>query len=149
MQRFIGFRSFYPQGRGHFSVLLSRLKDIEARKVREGEFNCGSLIGFSFGEGHLHDEGMMRAVQNRVGYEPGEVVVSYIESEAFGSGVQHYKLIDLALGVIERGTFKVDDAAAAQPWLPDGPIPLTVTWRAERLPEWFRERQPGNHEALA
>lgn len=149
MQRFLGFRSFYPHGRGHYSVLLSRLNDVESRTIRDGEFTAGPLIGFNFGEGHLHDEGMMRAVQHRVGYEPGEAVVCYIESEAVGSGVQHYKLIDLALGVIERGTFSVDDAAAAQPWLPDGPIPLTVTWRAQRLPAWFRSRQPGNREALA
>lgn len=148
MQRFIGFRSFYPQGRGEFSVLISRLNDIEARTVREGEFLCGPLIGFNFGEGHLHDENMMRAVQRRVGYQPGEVVVVYVESEAFGSGVQHYKLIDLALGVVERGSFKVADAAAQQPWLPDGPIPLTVTWRSETLPEWFRTSRESGREAL-
>ena len=51
-----------------------------------------------------------------------------MESEAFGSGIQHYQLIDAALGVIERGTWKVADAVAEQPWLPNGPIPLQVTW---------------------
>jgi Transmembrane protein of unknown function (DUF3556) len=37
-------------------------------------------------------------------------------------------LIDAALGVIERGTWKVADAVAEQPWLPNGPIPTEVTW---------------------
>ena len=44
-------------------------------------------------------------------------------------GTQAYQVIDAALGVIERGTWKVKDAVDAQPWLPDGPIPLDVTWR--------------------
>ncbi|MGW5642442.1 DUF3556 domain-containing protein [Saccharopolyspora sp. NPDC003752] len=43
-------------------------------------------------------------------------------------------MIDAALGVIERGTWKVSDAVAAQPWLPDGPIPLDVTWTREPGP---------------
>jgi hypothetical protein len=30
--------------------------------------------------------------------------------------------------VIERGTWKVTDAVAEQPWLPNGPIPTEVTW---------------------
>ena len=44
------------------------------------------------------------------------------------SKVQHYKVIDAALGVVERGTWKVTDAVDEQPWLPNGPIPLQVTW---------------------
>ena len=40
-----------------------------------------------------------------------------------------YKVIDAALGVIETGTWKVADAVAEQPWLPNGPIPTHVTWR--------------------
>ena len=42
----------------------------------------------------------------------------------FDSKIQQYKVIDAALGVIERGTWKVADAVAEQPWLPNGPIPL-------------------------
>ncbi|MFM9378828.1 DUF3556 domain-containing protein, partial [Gordonia sp. VNK21] len=39
-----------------------------------------------------------------------------------------------ALGVIERGTWDVRDAVAEQPWLPNGPIPVTVTWRSADAP---------------
>lgn len=47
---------------------------------------------------------------------------------------QQYKVIDAALGVIERGYWHVTDAVREQPcWLPNGPIPLTVTGsRADR-----------------
>ncbi|MEH0635179.1 DUF3556 domain-containing protein [Streptomyces bottropensis] len=46
--------------------------------------------------------------------------------------MQHYQVIDAALGVIERGTWKVADAVEEQPWLPNGPIPLDVTWTREQ-----------------
>jgi Transmembrane protein of unknown function (DUF3556) len=127
-QRTIAWRTMHSQGRGLFSLLLTHLPDIDTRTVREGEFICNSLTGFNFGDGHLHDADMIQAVQREAGFEPGECVVAWVESEAFGSGVQHYQLIDAALGVIERGTWKVADAVAEQPWLPNGPIPLQVTW---------------------
>jgi hypothetical protein len=30
--------------------------------------------------------------------------------------------------VLERGTWNVAEACREQPWLPNGPIPLNVTW---------------------
>lgn len=128
LQKTIAWRTLHSQGRGLFSLLIARLPDIDSRTVREGEFLCNSIVGFNFGDGHFHDEEMIRAVQDEARFEPGECVVAWVESEAFGSGVQHYKLIDAALGVIERGTWRVADAVAEQPWLPNGPIPLQPTW---------------------
>ena len=89
---------------------------------------CNSLIGFNFGDGHLHNEDLIKAVQDagsvrarRAGGGVGRVT-------GHRQQVQHYKVIDAALGVIERGTWKVTDAVNEQPWLPNGPIPLQVTW---------------------
>ncbi|MFG2881733.1 DUF3556 domain-containing protein [Streptomyces sp. NPDC048297] len=132
MQQTIAWRSMHSQGRGLFSVLARSLPDLESRTVREAEFGCNSLIGFNFGDGHLHDEDLIRAVQTRVGFAPGEWIVVWVESQAIHSKVQHYKVIDAALGVVERGHWRVADAVEAQPWLPDGPIPLTVTFRRDR-----------------
>ncbi|MFG3519089.1 DUF3556 domain-containing protein [Nocardia nova] len=128
LQKTIAWRTLHSQGRGLFSLLISRLPDIDSRTVREGEFLCNSIVGFNFGDGHFHDEEMIRAVQDEARFEPGECVIAWVESEAFGSGVQHYKLIDAALGVVERGTWNVADAVAEQPWLPNGPIPLRPIW---------------------
>ena len=30
--------------------------------------------------------------------------------------------------MIERGSYRVTDAIAEQPWLPNGPIPINVEW---------------------
>ncbi|MFC9839919.1 DUF3556 domain-containing protein [Rhodococcus sp. NPDC127530] len=149
LQKTIAWRSMHSQGRGLFSLLLKNLPDIDTRTVREGEFLCNSLIGFNFGDGHLHNEDLIRAVQSQAHFEPGEAVIAWVESEALGSGVQHYKLIDAALGVIERGTWKVADAVSEQPWLPNGPIPLQMTWSLASDQNAGRDQQDRGHGALA
>ncbi|QTJ65191.1 DUF3556 domain-containing protein [Rhodococcus sp. ZPP] len=52
----------------------------------------------------------------------------WIESQPLHKDRQQYTVVDAALGVIERGSYLVKDAVDAQPWLPDGPIPLEVEW---------------------
>ena len=127
-QQTIAWRAMHSQGRGLFSVLLKNLPDIDRRTVREAEVVCNTLVGFNFGDGHLHNEDLIEAVQDEAQFEPGELMVVWVESQPIGSKVQHYKVIDPALGVIERGTWNVADTVAEQPWLPNGPIPLNVTW---------------------
>jgi len=143
MQQVIAWRTMHSQGRGLFSVLLNKLPDIDARTVREGEFVCNTLIGFNFGDGHLHNADLIAAVQREAAFEPGELVVVWVESQPVHRDTQEYQLIDAALGVIERGTWKVADAVAEQPWLPNGPIPTRVTWIAPERPTEFDRRDRG------
>jgi hypothetical protein len=135
MQQVIAWRTMHSQGRGLFSLLLTHLPDLDTRTVREAEFVCNSLVGFNFGDGHLHNEDLIAAVQAQAGFEPGELIVAWVESQPVHRGYQAYKVIDAALGVVERGTWKVADAVAEQPWLPNGPIPLQVTWSRPALQE--------------
>jgi hypothetical protein len=128
MQQTIAWRAMHSQGRGLFSVLINQIPDLDRWTVREAEFACNSLIGFNFGDGHLHNADLIAAVQSRCGFEPGEFIVCWVESQAIHSKVQHYQVIDAALGVIERGTWKVSDAVREQPWLPNGPIATQVHW---------------------
>lgn len=132
MQQTLGWRTMHSQGRGLFSVLLSRVPDIESRTVREAEFACNSLLGFNFGDGHLHDEDLLRALQKRIGFEPGEFLVVWVESQPIHRRTQEWKLVDVATGVVERGTWDVEECVRTQPWLPDGPVTLTSTWTREK-----------------
>lgn len=127
-QQTLVFRAMHSQGRGLLSVLLKNLPDIDSRTVREAEMVCNSVLGFNFGDAHLHNEDMIQAVQDEAKFEPGELIVVWVESQPIQRRVQEYKVIDAALGVIERGTWNVEDAVNEQPWLPNGPIPLNVTW---------------------
>jgi hypothetical protein len=129
MHQLLGWRSMHSQGRALFSLMINHLgEDIERYDLREAEFACNSIVAFNFGDGHLHDERLIAAIQKRCNFAPGEFLVAWIESQPIHRGTQRYKVIDAALGVIEIGTYNVADAIAEQPWLPNGPIPFDVEW---------------------
>jgi hypothetical protein len=134
LHKSVAWRAMHSQGRGLLSVLYTHLDDIDSRTVREGEFVCSTILGWNFGDGHLHDERLIAAVQKRLRLEPGDLIVAYCESQAtpWRTGrPQGYRVIDAALGVVERGSWDVRDCVREQPWLPNGPVALKVDWRAE------------------
>jgi hypothetical protein len=138
IQKAMAWRAMHSQGRGLYSVMLREFpEDLEQRTLREAEFICNTLVGWNFGDGHLHDERLIAAVQRRLQLSPGDLVVIFVESQAIHHRHQEYRVIDAAVGVVERGTWLVDDAVEQQPWLPNGPIPVQVTWRH---PDYTRPR---------
>ncbi len=131
IQKAVAFRMMHPMGRMHISALMRHVDSMETRVTREGEFVSNVLTGWNFGDGHCLDERLIAALQERCQYEPGDVVIAWTESQpAFSKKVQ-YRVIDAALGTIEKGWYHNDDAYNEQPWLPNGPIPHTVTWQLE------------------
>jgi hypothetical protein len=134
VQQTIGWRSMHSQGRGLFSLLVKHVPDLDRATVREAEFACNSILGFNFGDGHLHNQKLIEAVQRRCNFEPGEFIVAWVESQPIHKKTQEYKVIDAALGVIETGTWNVHDCVKEQPWLPNGPVPLNVTWTHPQVP---------------
>jgi hypothetical protein len=128
IQKAVAFRMMHPMGRMHISALMRHTESLDDRVQREGEFVSNVLTGWNFGDGHCLDERLIAALQERCQYEPGDVVVAWTESQpAFSKKVQ-YRVIDAALGTVEKGWYHNDDAYNEQPWLPNGPIPHTVTW---------------------
>ncbi|MER7728169.1 DUF3556 domain-containing protein [Streptomyces sp. NPDC096323] len=130
MQMPLAWRSLHSQGRGLYSVMTRHLPDIDNYTVREAEFVCNQLTGWNFGDGHLHDIRLINAVQKRLNFAPGELTVVWVESQPIHKDTQSYQIIDAALGVVERGTWKVADCVERQPWLPEplGPVPVEVAW---------------------
>ncbi|GAA4481739.1 DUF3556 domain-containing protein [Rhodococcus olei] len=156
IHQILGWRAMHSQGRALYSLMINHLgEDIDTYALRDGEFSCNSVAAFNFGDGHLHDEHLIAAIQRRCNFAPGEFLVAWIESQPIHKGVQEYKVIDAALGVIERGTYRVSDAIAEQPWLPNGPIPFDVRWtlevdanRAETDPGHIEEPQMRVNKAV-
>ncbi len=135
MQQTIAWRSMHSQGRPLFSLMMNHLgDDLDRFTIREAEFACNSIVAFNFGDGHLHNETLITAIQKRCHFAPGEFIVAWIESQAINKSYLEYKVIDAAVGVIERGTFEIDDAMEQQPWLPNGPISFNVTWTRPAIP---------------
>ena len=82
LHQYLGWRALHSQGRGLNSVMLNQLgADIDVTTSREGELMCSAMIGWNFGDGHLHDQTLIEAIQKRCEFAPGELIVVYAESD--------------------------------------------------------------------
>jgi Transmembrane protein of unknown function (DUF3556) len=132
LNQMLAWRSMHSMGRGLNSVMMRHLgEDIDTYTLREAEFACNAVIGFNFGDGHLHNHRLIEAIQRRCQFAPGEFTVAWVESEPVFRGHQQYWVMDAALGIVERGSWAVKDAIAELPWLPNGPIATQVTWQLD------------------
>ena len=122
----LAFRSMHSHGRALVGLADRAVGDVEEYDVREGETIAGMICGYNFGDGHFHNEQLLASVQERVGYEPGELRVVTLESQPAGKPTQRYRIFDAADGLIEEGTVKVADMVTRQPWLgADEVFPVT------------------------
>lgn len=113
------FRSMHPHGRALNGLLPHAAVDgdVDAYYVREGEFLCGALTGWNFGDGHWHGHKTLAAVQEQVGFAEGEVRIIELESQPLHVQSQRYRIYDVVTGLLEEGTVNVKDMIEHQPWL--------------------------------
>ncbi len=123
------FRGLHPHGRAMAGLYPHAADDHEQRFILDGEMVAGSAIGWNFGDGHLHDESLIAAVQERCQFAPGELRVVIMESQPLGHPVQQYRIVDAASGLLEEGEVDVADMVARQPW--DGDLPFRVRAKVE------------------
>ena len=71
----------HSHGRALNGLLPHAVDDVEAYDAREGELISNVVNGWNFGDGHFHGQQLLEAVQERCGFEPGEVRVVTLESE--------------------------------------------------------------------
>ena len=125
-------RAMNPHGRALFTLVHRALADQDEADYNlcEGELVCAVAIGWNFGDGHLHNEGLIRALQERCGFAPGEVRVVLLDGQPIQVQRQEYRLVDAATGEFERGYVEVDDMVVSQPWADDLPVHVTGDKRA-------------------
>ncbi|NBE50372.1 DUF3556 domain-containing protein [Streptomyces boluensis] len=114
------WRSMHSHGRAHNGLIDRVTAGQEDTVVMDGELIAGFAIGWNFGEGHLHNDQLLHAVQDRCGFAPGEVRVICLEGQPLHRLTQAYEVHDAALGLLERGHVKVHDMLTRQPWPTDG-----------------------------
>ncbi|MFJ4526360.1 DUF3556 domain-containing protein [Streptomyces sp. NPDC088810] len=115
----LAWREMHTHGRALAGLLPRAVDDVEAYDVREGEIVTGAVLGWNFGDGHLHNEQLVAAVQQRCGFAPGDLRVVVLESHPTHRQRQHYRIVDAASGLIEEGYVKVGEMVSRQPWLDD------------------------------
>ena len=120
-------RAMNPHGRALFTLAHRAMagRDEAAYNLCEGELVCAVAIGWNFGDGHLHNEGLIAALQERCGFAPGEVRVVLLDGQPIHRQRQEYRLVDAATGEFERGYVEVSDMVAAQPWADDLQVHVT------------------------
>lgn len=124
------FRAMNTHGRALFTLVHRAMADGDEADyvVTEGERLCSTAIGWNFGDGHMHNEQLIAAMQERCGFEPGEVRVVLLDAQPIHQQRQAYRLVDAATGEFERGYVRVADMVTRQPWADD--VPVHVTWSA-------------------
>ncbi len=122
------WRAMHHHGRALNGLLPRALESLEPYEIVEGETVAGVILGWNFGDGHLHDEQLLAAVQERCGYAEGDLRVIMLESQPIHRPWQEYRIVDAATGTVEKGRINVTDMVCRQPWLDADPsIAVTVT----------------------
>ena len=112
----MGFRLMHLHGRA-LPVLVPKAVDrFEDYEWMDGELVAGLALGWNFGEGHLHQEQLLAAIQAQCGFEEGELRCVFVESQPLGRSTLAYRIADAKTGTIERGELAVSELRSRQPW---------------------------------
>lgn len=118
------FRAFNTHGKALFTLAHRAMagQNEDDYTLTDGERICSTALGWNFGDGHLHNEQLITALQQRCGFEPGEVRVVLLDAQPIHRQIQRYRLVDAATGEFERGYVCVADMVVRQPWDDDLPV---------------------------
>lgn len=116
------FRSMHLHGRALNAVLPRVVDDLDGYTIDEGEATAGIALGWNFGDGHLHHEQLLAAVQAECGLAPGDLRVLALESQPFHRPWMHWRILDAADGLVEEGHVVVADLLDHQPWPEPGAV---------------------------
>jgi hypothetical protein len=117
------FRAMHLHGRALNQLLPRAVDDVDDYHVWDGEGVAGIVLGWNFGDGHLHHEQLLEAVQAECGFASGELRVVFLESQPIQAARHHYRILDAADGTIEDGEVAVAPLLEQQPW-PQWPCEL-------------------------
>ena len=118
------FRGFNTHGKALFTLAHRAMagENEDDYTLTDGERICSTAVGWNFGDGHMTNEQLIDALQQRCAFEPGEVRVVILDAQPIHRQTQQYRLVDAATGEFERGYVRVADMVSRQPWDDDVPV---------------------------
>lgn len=116
VSKVIAFRAMHLHGRALQLLVPKAVDDIDAYAWRDGELIAGVALGWNFGEGHLHDEQLLTAIQKRCGYASGELRCIMVESQPMGNPHLNWRIVDAQDGQLDSGKIAVAELMALQPY---------------------------------
>lgn len=115
----MGFRLMHLHGRALGQLVPRALPAGAALADYEwldGELIAGLVLGWNFGDGHLHDERLLAVIQKACGFAEGELRCVFVESQPLFRRSLRYRIADAAAGELERGEIAASDLRGRQPW---------------------------------
>ena len=116
LSKVVAFRLMHLHGRAIPILLPQAVEQIEDYEWADGELIAGLALGWNFGDGHLHDEQLLHAIQAQSGFEPGELRCIFVESQPLGRSSQRWRIADAATGLIAAGELTTAELRERQPW---------------------------------
>jgi hypothetical protein len=116
VSKVMAFRLMHLHGRAFQRLVPKAVDRSEEYEWVEGELLAGMVLGYNFGEGHLHQEQLLRSVQAQCGFEEGELRVIMMESQPLGQSTLAYRIHDAKSGQRDAGTIDVGELRKLQPW---------------------------------
>ncbi|MEM7135948.1 MAG: DUF3556 domain-containing protein [Myxococcota bacterium] len=110
------FRAMHVQGRILHTLIPKAVDDIDNYEYADGEAIAGLLLGWNMGDGHLHHQDLLDAVQLECAYDRGELRCIFVESQPIFRPFFDWRIVDAQEGVIESGRTPVSELLPLQPW---------------------------------
>jgi hypothetical protein len=112
----LAFRSMHLHGRALQRLLPKAVDRLQDYEYVDGEIVAGLVLGWNFGDGHLHHEQLIESVQAQCGFEQGELRCVLVESQPLFGSELSWRIVDANTGELERGRLRVAELRALQPW---------------------------------
>jgi hypothetical protein len=114
--KIMGFRLMHLHGRA-LPILIPKAVDrLQDYEYLDGEIVAGLVLGWNFGDGHLHNETLLRSVQGQCGFKEGELRCIFVESQPLGRTTMGYRILDAKTGLLDSGELDVRALRNRQPW---------------------------------
>jgi hypothetical protein len=112
----MAFRLMHLHGRALSELVPQALPTFSDYEWMDGELVAGMVLGWNFGDGHLHREQLLRSVQAQCAFEEGELRCIMVESQPLGRGTLHYRILDAKTGPLQEGHVEIEALRRRQPW---------------------------------
>lgn len=116
LSRVQSFRLMHMHGRVLHDLIPKAVDDIDRYTWRDGELICGVVVGWNFGDGHLHNQHLLRSLQERCQWETGDVRVIFVDPQPIFRPHLDWQIWDARDGELEAGRTMVDDLVDRQPY---------------------------------
>ncbi len=117
MEKVLAFRALHSHGRALYALAARGVDDLDRYAIRDGEVVSGVVNGWNFGDGHFHNKQLLDVVQEKCGFEEGDLRVVVLEGQPIHVQRQHYWIYDAATGLVEEGWVDVAEMCKRGPWL--------------------------------